>query len=228
MRPPAECGHAASPAPAPALPWRPLTRPVRVFGFDFAASPPAQLLTPGRATLAAPALAAGTVHAVLFWFDLTLAEGGEGEGGGGGGAPVTLSTSPHAPPGAQRPSWGQAVAWLPPAAVDRAGDTIALEATHDTYGIAFTHSPAGQQRPVAAGGDGAAAAAADAFIHPALSSTADAAAAAAKAVASGVAHDPRAAERLARGALIVGARPGEWGLDAAAAAGVCGGLVGGG
>jgi hypothetical protein len=212
------------PGGSPALPWRPLTRPVRAFAWDFAASPPGALLAPGRATLAAPALAPGTIHAVLFWFDLIMVDreaGGSGGGGGGGGGapPLTLSTSPHARPAGPRPSWGQALAWLPPAAVGAAGDTIALEATHDTYGIAFSHSDAGQQ--AVAGGRAAH------FLDPTLEAAASAAASAARAVAAALAHDPRAGERLARGALVVGARPGEWGLDGAAAAGVCGGLVGG-
>ena len=98
--------------------WVPLAPPVQVFEFCFAEA--VKNSAPMRVVTEVSAVGAGTLNAVAIWFDLVLDE------------QETLSTDPHRP--GKGPTWQQAVQFVSevPVAV---GDTLRIEALHDTYSI---------------------------------------------------------------------------------------------
>jgi len=120
------------------------------------------------------------------------------------GAGGMLTTDPHTAAGAAA-SWLAAVHWCAPTPVSR-GDLVPVAASHDTYGVSFT-----------VGGK-------ELTLPPAAAAARAAAAAAASDLGAAVAADPRALRAAATAAAAVGARPGDWGLDAGVAGCVCGRL----
>ena len=98
--------------------WVPLAPPVQVFEFCFAEA--VKNSAPMRVMTEVSAVGAGVLNAVAIWFDLVLDE------------QETLSTDPHRP--GKGPTWQQAVQFVSevPVAV---GDTLRIEALHDTYSI---------------------------------------------------------------------------------------------
>ena len=99
------------------LAWRALSEPFDVFSFDFASAGP----TPGETVLELQASAAGTVGAVLFWFDLGLDDA------------HWISNAPEAAPALH---WKQGLQVLPEVRVE-AGAVLPLLARHDGSGLTF-------------------------------------------------------------------------------------------
>lgn len=128
---------------------RMLSEPFDVFGFDFHRDSP---LTE-RSELAVMPTAAGTCHAVVFWFELELLPG------------ITVTNSPEHPTS----HWKQAVQVLPAAAEVRPGVPLPLSARHDGLHIHFALSGTGSGSAgdtAAAGATGAAAPRAGAGVSP--------------------------------------------------------------
>ena len=96
---------------------RTLSEPVEVFAFDFYRDGP----EPAQTELLITPSAAGTCHAVVFWFELELIPG------------VELSNSPQDPSS----HWKQAVQCLPAAVDVRPGEPLAVTARHDGLRVQF-------------------------------------------------------------------------------------------
>ena len=106
---------------------RPLSAPFEAFQFDFS-NPPLDGTYVRR--LSVPATAAGTVHAVVYWWTLTLAPG------------VTLTTAPavgvgNRRSGGWRDHWMQVACCLPTPSAVNAGDAVDIAAVHDDFSIWF-------------------------------------------------------------------------------------------
>jgi len=99
------------------LNYRALTEPVDIFSFDFASATP----TPEEKELVVPAVADGTVGAILFWFDLQLDE--------------TLWLS-NAPTAQNQLHWKQGLQFLPEVHVN-ASMRLCLKAKHNGSGLTF-------------------------------------------------------------------------------------------
>ncbi|HEY0639343.1 MAG TPA: 50S ribosomal protein L11 methyltransferase [Pseudonocardiaceae bacterium] len=102
-------------------PHRALSDPAEVFSFDFYRD----TAEPASTTFTVPPTAAGTCHAVVFWFELELVPG------------ITLSNSPHDP----NTHWKQAVQCLPVAVPVRPGEPLPLRASHDGLHIHIELDP---------------------------------------------------------------------------------------
>lgn len=103
------------------LAYRPLTEAFDVFAFNFQAAGP----TPEEKALNLPAIAPGTVGAVLFWFDLGLDES------------TWVSNDPRC---ADTPHWKQGLQFLPEVQVV-AGAPLPLIARHNGSGLKFQWQP---------------------------------------------------------------------------------------
>jgi len=101
-----------------------LSAPFEVFRFDFHRDGPA----PRRDRIEVPAVAAGTAHAVAFWFEMELVPG------------ISVTNSPEHP----NTHWKQAVQCLPAPIEVRPGTAVALEFRHD--GLHIHVAPAGSYR----------------------------------------------------------------------------------
>jgi type II protein arginine methyltransferase len=95
-----------------------LSEPFEVFRFDFHRDGPA----PQQATLRVPPTAAGTCHAVVFWFELELVPG------------ITVTNAPDHP----TTHWKQAVQCLPRPVGVHPHDPLAVDVRHDGLRICFT------------------------------------------------------------------------------------------
>jgi type III protein arginine methyltransferase len=105
------------------LSYRPLTRPVDIFCFDFANAAP----TPAERELRIPAIADGIAGALLFWFDLELAPG------------LRLTNEPGSHGGLH---WKQGLQFLPEARVT-GGSVLPVTAKHNGSQLQFGWQPEG-------------------------------------------------------------------------------------
>jgi hypothetical protein len=190
----------ASPGAVGAAGWLRVGPAARALTFRFDdGRPPA----PASNTVSLPIHTSGDLHGIAFWCELDV----------GGGE--TLRTGPSPDKGGQSssatthaPSFRTALQWLPPRPV-AAGNVVTVTAAHDTYGVSFAVEGDADAPPL---------------LPPALAAARSAAAAAAAALSSRAAASPLAMRAVASAAAAVGARPGDWGLDAGVAGGVCGRL----
>jgi hypothetical protein len=104
--------------------WTPLAEPVEIFAFDFADA--VQNSSPATTAKEVPATCGGILNAVAVWFELQLDEH------------EVLTTSPYTTD--KGPTWQNAVMFVPETRVGP-GDSISLEASHDTYSITVTVRP---------------------------------------------------------------------------------------
>jgi len=100
--------------------WVPLADPMKVFSFDFYEIEKCALDNENNLTFEMDK--EGTCNAIAMWFKLHLDE------------EITLSTSPYEEKG---PTWQQAVQYIKEVKVQE-GDTIEIQAKHDTYSISYT------------------------------------------------------------------------------------------
>ena len=105
------------------LDYRALSAPFDLFDFDFATAGP----DPQELAIDVPALADGTIGAILFWFDLRL------------DADTVLS---NAPDGGDGLHWKQGLQFLPEARV-AAGQTLPLVVHHNGSGLHLQWRPDG-------------------------------------------------------------------------------------
>lgn len=97
---------------------RALSEPIEVFRFDFYRD----TAEPRRAEFVVPLSAAGTCHAVVFWFELELLPG------------ISLTNSPSTP----NSHWKQAVQCLPTPIHVQPDEPLLLDARHDGVNLHFT------------------------------------------------------------------------------------------
>lgn len=100
--------------------YRALTAPKAVFEFDFRHIP-----NPQQVALELDAVAAGTCHAIAYWYELRL------------DGTTTISTAPGLP---QLSSWKQAVQMLENPQALAPGASLSLLAHHDLTALWFTQS----------------------------------------------------------------------------------------
>lgn len=170
----------------------------------------------------------GRVNAVAFWFELQLEEEQTptaDELGGGGTPSSRLSTGPFSRDSGGQ-TWKVAVQPLGAAGLGvEEGAAVSMRAQHDTYAISFVDlqrgSPSSSKTaaaPEQANGLPAAEFIAASGADPVWLARCTALQALNREVGKSAAQDPLVYRRLARAALAIAARPGDHGLDAAAAA----------
>lgn len=108
--------------------WVPLADPIKVFSFDFYDIERCAL--DNENTLNFEIDREGTCNAIAMWFKLHLDED------------IMLSTSPYEEKG---PTWQQAVQYIKEVKVEE-GDTIGIQAKHDTYSISYTLIESGLEK----------------------------------------------------------------------------------
>ncbi len=100
--------------------WVPLADPIKVFSFDFYDIERCALENENNLSFEIDR--EGTCNAIAMWFNLHLDE------------EIMLSTSPYEDKG---PTWQQAVQYIKEVKVEE-GDTLGIQAKHDTYSISFS------------------------------------------------------------------------------------------